>query len=185
MANDVYSPTTVSNPKSSFWLGPASEHLGKVRFILKIVEVLLSLVAFILEETVTSCTACPPLYFFEFVSCTAFLFTALLFVLLATTLHQRVGISCWPKVDFLYTGIIAVLFLISSVVFVSSNGGTSVEATSVIFGFLATAAFVADFVVFLKVKGHPFKKDQAPPTTNGNVAPTEVEKLNGEANGTP
>ncbi|MED6291884.1 hypothetical protein CHARACLAT_028188, partial [Characodon lateralis] len=38
MANDVYSPTTVSNPKSSCWLGAESKYLGKVRFFLKILE---------------------------------------------------------------------------------------------------------------------------------------------------
>ncbi|GAA6082324.1 CKLF-like MARVEL transmembrane domain-containing protein 6 [Tachysurus ichikawai] len=58
---------------------------------------LLSFVAFILEEVVSSCTSCGALYFFEFVSCTAFLFTLLLLILLSTPLHQKVGISCWPK----------------------------------------------------------------------------------------
>ncbi|XP_035991496.1 CKLF-like MARVEL transmembrane domain-containing protein 6 isoform X2 [Fundulus heteroclitus] len=98
MANDVYSPTTVSDPKSSFFLGSGSQFLDKVRFPLKVSEVLLSLVAFALEESVSSCSSCHSLYFFEFVSCTAFLFTALLLILLATTLHSKVGLSCWPKV---------------------------------------------------------------------------------------
>lgn len=57
---------------------------------------LLSFVAFVMEEVVSNCSHCGPLYFFEFVSCTAFLFTMLLLILLATTLHQRVGINSWP-----------------------------------------------------------------------------------------
>eukprot|EP00064_Thunnus_orientalis_P021108 superscaffoldBa00006209_g21263 len=57
---------------------------------------LLSLVAFIQEEVVNSCRSCTALYFFEFVSCTAFLFTLLLLILLSTNLHTRVGITCWP-----------------------------------------------------------------------------------------
>lgn len=59
---------------------------------------LLSFVAFILEEVVNTCVSCSALYFFEFVSCTAFLFTLLLLVLLSTTLHTRVGITGWRKV---------------------------------------------------------------------------------------
>lgn len=57
---------------------------------------LLSLVALLLEELVQSCTSCAGLYTFEFFSCSAFLFTLLLLVLLATPLHTRVGISHWP-----------------------------------------------------------------------------------------
>lgn len=182
MANDVYSPTTVSSPKTSCWLGPSSEHLGTLRFYLKVAEVLLSLVAFILEETVTSCTSCSPLYFFEFVSCTAFLFTTLLLILLATRLHSKVGINRWPILDFVYTAVIALLFLISSIAFASNNGGTSVETISVVFGFLAMLAFVVDFVFFLKTKGLPFTKNQAPPNDNGSAPQPEAEKLNGEAN---
>ncbi|XP_054882082.1 CKLF-like MARVEL transmembrane domain-containing protein 4 [Poeciliopsis prolifica] len=184
MANEVYTATTVSNPKAPFWLGPASEHLDTPRFALKILEVLLSLVAFVLEETVSTCLSCSPLYFFEFVSCTAFLFTALLLFLLSTTLHSRVGISCWPKVDFLYTLLIAVFFFIASIVFAANNGKTTVETIAVLFGFLAMVAFILDVILFLKVRGHPFQGAQAPPTTNGAVPPPEAEKLNGDANGT-
>lgn len=57
---------------------------------------LLSLVALLLEELVKGCTSCFGLYTFEFVSCSALLFTLLLLVLLATPLHTRVGISQWP-----------------------------------------------------------------------------------------
>ncbi|XP_012709866.2 CKLF-like MARVEL transmembrane domain-containing protein 6 isoform X1 [Fundulus heteroclitus] len=178
MANDVYSPTTVSDPKSSFFLGSGSQFLDKVRFPLKVSEVLLSLVAFALEESVSSCSSCHSLYFFEFVSCTAFLFTALLLILLATTLHSKVGLSCWPKVDFFYTAAIAVLLLLSSIMFASGNDGTSVETVAVVFGFLAMAAFCADLVFFLKVNGNPLRR-QATPTTNGGPAPPEAEKLNG------
>ncbi|KAG7999599.1 CKLF-like MARVEL transmembrane domain-containing protein 6 [Nibea albiflora] len=96
MATEVYGSTTSPNPKSSWFIGP-SEILCKARFVVKVLEVLLSFVAFILEEVVNSCVQCSALYFFEFVSCTAFLFTLLLLVLLSTTLHTRVGITCWPS----------------------------------------------------------------------------------------
>uniref|UniRef100_A0A4W6G5F8 MARVEL domain-containing protein n=1 Tax=Lates calcarifer TaxID=8187 RepID=A0A4W6G5F8_LATCA len=93
---------------------------------------LLSFVAFILEEVVSSCISCTALYFFEFVSCTAFLFTLLLLVLLSTTLHTRVGITCWPSLDFYYTAAITLLFFISSIVFAANNNGTDLEKTAVV-----------------------------------------------------
>lgn len=182
----VYSPTTVSNPKSSCFVVP-SDLLDIVRFGVKVVEVLLSFVAFILEEVVNSCLSCNALYFFEFVSCTAFLFTLLLLILLSTTLHSKVGISCWPKLDFVYTIGIALLFLIASIVFAADNNNTTMERSAVAFGFLATAVFAVDLILFVRAKGFPFKEDGTPDTRNGGTgaveAQPEAEKLNTEANG--
>ncbi|XP_044214478.1 CKLF-like MARVEL transmembrane domain-containing protein 6 [Thunnus albacares] len=183
---EVYSSTTAPNPKSSCFMVP-SEHLDKIRFLIKVLEVLLSLVAFIQEEVVNSCRSCTALYFFEFVSCTAFLFTLLLLILLSTNLHTRVGITCWPVLDFLYTGIIALLFLIASIVFASNNGDTSLEKSAVAFGFMATLAFAADLGLFVKNNGIPFKKGGKPEPVNGAPtsveAPSETEKLNTQTNG--
>ncbi|KAM9852515.1 CKLF-like MARVEL transmembrane domain-containing protein 6 [Aulostomus maculatus] len=182
---EVYSSTTAPNPKSSWFLGP-SEHLGKFRLIIKVLEVVLSFVAFILEEVVNSCISCSALYFFEFVSCTAFLFTLLLLFLLTTTLHKRIGISCWPQLDFLYTGSMAALFLIASCVFASYNSNMDVEKTAVAFGFLATAAFIFDVVLFWKNSGFPFSADGKEEPGNGVPAaavaiPAETERLNTQA----
>ncbi|XP_051575871.1 CKLF-like MARVEL transmembrane domain-containing protein 6 [Myxocyprinus asiaticus] len=179
----VYNATTVQEPKSKKWLIVPSENLGKVGFVIKIIEVLLSFVAFVLEEVVSNCSSCGPLYFFEFVSCTAFLFTLSLLILLATTLHQRVGIRCWPSLDFVYTTAMAFLFLFASVVFAAVNGGTGLEQTSVAFGFLATMAYFVDFSLFLKEKGIPCRKGSNQPATDNTTRPVpEREKLN--SNGT-
>ncbi|XP_041798564.1 CKLF-like MARVEL transmembrane domain-containing protein 6 [Chelmon rostratus] len=184
---EVYSLTTTPNPKSSWFIVP-SENLSKLRFAIKVTEVLLSFVAFVLEEAVHSCVSCTALYFFEFVSCTAFLFTLLLLVLLTTTLHTRVGITCWPKLDFLYTGGIALLFLIASIVFASDNGGTSLESIATAFGFFASILFFVDLGVFVMTGGFPFRKDGKQEATNGGpvaaaAAPPEMEKLNVPVNG--
>lgn len=182
----VYSPTTVSDPKSSWCIVP-SEHLDTPRFGIKVCQVLLSFLAFILEEVVNSCISCTPLYFFEFVSCTAFLFTLLLLIILSTSLQTRVGISCWPCLDFVYTGVITLFFFIASIVFASDNGKTTVENTAVAFGFLASFAFLVDLGLQIKNRGFPFKKDGKPESSNGGVAataPAETEKLNTVANGT-
>ncbi|XP_068426838.1 CKLF-like MARVEL transmembrane domain-containing protein 6 [Clinocottus analis] len=178
---DVYSGTTTPNPKSSCLRLP-SEALEKARCAFKVIQVLLSFVAFILEETVHSCISCSALYLFEFVSCSAFLFTLLLLVLLYTALHDRVGISCWPRLDFVYTVVIAVLFLLSSIIFASSNSDTTIEKSAVAFGFLASLAFLVDLVLFVKTHGFPFQKDGKPTPTSGVATasdpPAETAKLN-------
>ncbi|XP_026172455.1 CKLF-like MARVEL transmembrane domain-containing protein 6 [Mastacembelus armatus] len=175
----VYSATTTPNPKSSWCLGP-TEHLDKIRFVVKVIEVLFSFVAFILEEVVNSCISCSALYFFEFVSCSAFLFTLLLLVLLSTTLHTKVGITCWPTLDLVYTAVMALLLLISSCAFASDNSGTEVEKAAVAFGFLAMVAFAADLVLFIKNQGFPWSKAGNKETANGGPAhaPPEAESLN-------
>lgn len=151
-----------------------SENLDKIRCGIKVIEVLLSFVAFITEEVVNSCISCTALYFFEFVSCTAFLFTLLLLILLSTTLHTRVGISCWPNLDFGYTGIIALLFLVASIIFTADNSGTATEKSAVAFGFLATLMFIIDLGLFVKNRGLPFKKAEKPEPSNGGPAMVEA-----------
>ncbi|CAM4703534.1 hypothetical protein PO909_009724 [Leuciscus waleckii] len=176
----VYNTTTEQQPKSRKWLIVPSENLEKIRFVIKVIEVLLSFVAFVMEEVVSNCSSCGPLYFFEFVSCTAFLFTLLLLILLATKLHERVGINSWPTLDFGYTTAMAFLFLIASIVFATDNGQTSLEKGTVAFGFMATVAFFADCGYFWKIRGIPcLKGNNQPPDTTPRP---ENEKLN--SNGT-
>lgn len=180
MADPIYTPTTAPNPKSSWFIVP-SENLDNVRCAIKVMEVLLSFVAFVLEEVVNTCVTCSALYFFEFVSCTAFLFTLLLLILLSTTLHTRTGITCWSILDFVYTGGIALLFLIAAIVFASDNSGTTMERGAVAFGFLATAMFFVDLGWFVKTRGLPFKTDGKQESSSGGPAtveaPPETEKL--------
>ncbi|KAK3541432.1 hypothetical protein QTP86_025550 [Hemibagrus guttatus] len=179
----VYNSTTTTTEEPQMnlrrWFTVPNSNLDIKRLFVKVMEVLLSFVAFILEEVVSSCTSCSALYFFEFVSCTAFLFTLLLLILLSTPLHQKVGISCWPKLDFGYSLLIGVLLIIASITFAASNSGSEVEGATVAFGFLASFAFLTDVVIFYKTKGFPFFR---PPNT---LAPPESEKLNANVtNGT-
>ncbi|XP_057691363.1 CKLF-like MARVEL transmembrane domain-containing protein 6 [Corythoichthys intestinalis] len=186
MAQDeVYSSTTVPNPNTGCFLVP-TQHLDKVRFVVKILEVLLSLVAFILEEVVAVCIKCTALEFFEFVSCTSFLFTALLLVLLSTNLHLRVGINCWSSLDFWYTTIIALVFFIASIIFAAINNDSPLEKSAGAFGFLATLAFVFDLFLFWRTYGLPFAKGDKPQPSNDvrtadPEVPAETEKLNTDA----
>ncbi|XP_028326666.1 CKLF-like MARVEL transmembrane domain-containing protein 6 [Gouania willdenowi] len=181
MASEVYSSTTVSNPKDSCFQIP-SEYLDLKRFILKICEVVLSFVAFLLEELVTSCSNCSALYFFEFCSCTAFFFTVLLLFLLSTSLHRRLGITCWPQLDFVYTAVIAFMFFIASVILASAKIGLDLEKAAVAFGFLVSFLFLLDVGLFWKEKGFPFKRGDA--GSPGSVeVPPESEKLSSVVNG--
>ncbi|XP_043117375.1 CKLF-like MARVEL transmembrane domain-containing protein 6 [Puntigrus tetrazona] len=180
-ADTVYNTTTTAQePKSRKWIIVPSENLDKVRLFIKVLEVLLSFVAFVMEEIVSNCSQCGPLYFFEFVSCTAFLFTLLLLILLATPLHQRVGINSWPALDFFYTAIMAILFLLASIVFAADNGQTDLERGAVAFGFMATVVFFIDSALIIKKRGFPCRKGN---NEQAERAPRpESEKLN--ANGT-
>nr|XP_040021074.1 CKLF-like MARVEL transmembrane domain-containing protein 6 isoform X2 [Gasterosteus aculeatus aculeatus]XP_040021075.1 CKLF-like MARVEL transmembrane domain-containing protein 6 isoform X2 [Gasterosteus aculeatus aculeatus] len=175
---DVYSPTTTANPQTSCLVVP-SDTVGKARCGIKVVQVLLSFVAFVLEENVLRCSSCFALYFFEFVSCTAFLFTLLLLLLTTTTLQTRVGIKCWPKLDFVYTGVITVTFFVSSVIFATAHGDSSVEKAAVAFGFLASLMFFLDIGLFWKKNGFPFPGNRKCETDAAETeARPEAEKLN-------
>ncbi|XP_066499367.1 CKLF-like MARVEL transmembrane domain-containing protein 6 [Hoplias malabaricus] len=184
MDQDVYNPTTATETgqrnKPKWFIG-ASPNLSFFRLCVKGAEVLLSFVAFVLEEVVNNCMSCGPLYFFEFVSCTAFLFTLLLLILLATTLHQKVGISSWRDVDFWYTVVIMLLFFVASAVFGADNGGMDVEKAAVAFGFLASFAFLVDVIFFVKENGVPCQKKEPPPP-EAPVPVPETEKLNANGN---
>ncbi|XP_076028028.1 CKLF-like MARVEL transmembrane domain-containing protein 6 [Genypterus blacodes] len=184
-SSDVYKSTTVPEPRASFLLVP-SENLEKLRVLIKILQVLLSLVAFVLEEVVNSCFSCSALYFFEFISCTAFLFTLLLLILLFTTLRTKVGITCWPQVDFIYTAVIFIFFLIASIVFAADNTKTSLELSAVAFGFLASFAFLVDLLFFWKSQGLPFRGGRSPEPSRepGAGALAESQKLNTPDNNT-
>ncbi|KAG7458049.1 hypothetical protein MATL_G00233680 [Megalops atlanticus] len=173
----VYRTTTTQEAKSKKCFQMPSEHLDKPRFAIKVVEVLLSSVAFILEEVVETCLSCYPLYFFEFISCLAFLFTILLIVLLCTNFHRTVHITRWPSLDLVYTAVVAFLFLIASITFLADNGGSQLERAAAVFGLLATVAFVADVAVHIWTKGLPFCKSGEAQNSSQRAAP-ETEKLN-------
>ncbi|KAM9431887.1 CKLF-like MARVEL transmembrane domain-containing protein 6 [Clarias gariepinus] len=180
----VYNSTTTADPSSrqNRCFNIPNNNLDLVRFCLKVLEVLLSFVAFVLEESVNSCTSCSALYFFEFVSCTAFLFTLLLLILLSTPLHMKVGINCWPKLDFVYSVLIFLLLIIASIAFAANNNGTGLENATVGFGFIASFTFLADVLVFYRARGFPFSENPRDPPVGSTEPAQESEKLN--ANGT-
>ncbi|XP_039592534.1 CKLF-like MARVEL transmembrane domain-containing protein 6 [Polypterus senegalus] len=176
----VYNKTTTANPHNSSsakFLDVPNDHLDVTRAAIKVVEVVLSFVAFICEEVIQTCVSCGALYFFEFVSCTVFLFCLLLLVLLATTFHKKVGITCWRQIDFFFTLLAAVFFLIASIVFAANNEGSELEKTAIAFGFLSAFVFLIDFGLIMR-KGNPLKKSQETPDGTTNQDGTEKEPMN-------
>ncbi|XP_043922577.1 CKLF-like MARVEL transmembrane domain-containing protein 6 [Protopterus annectens] len=133
------------------------DRVGRERFIAKCATVLLSFVAFILEEIVPECIICGGLYFFEFVSCSAFLLSLILLVLLCTSLFNKVKLGNWKLVDFLSVAIVGLLFLAASIAYAATHSNTDLEKTSIAFGFFATIAFGFDAGLSLKYT-KPFEK---------------------------
>nr|XP_031325686.1 CKLF-like MARVEL transmembrane domain-containing protein 6 isoform X2 [Camelus dromedarius] len=91
----VYRATTEAHPASA--RGPRSSlaayfTLGRLkgRRRYKFPQLVLSLLAFICEEIVSQCTLCGGLYFFEFVSCSAFLLSLLMLIVYCTPVYEKV-----------------------------------------------------------------------------------------------
>ncbi|XP_004634277.1 CKLF-like MARVEL transmembrane domain-containing protein 6 [Octodon degus] len=166
----VYSPTTEEDPRSSrgarsglaahFSLG----RLPPPRRFLKGLQLLLSLLAFICEEVVSQCTLCGGLYFFEFVSCSAFLLSILFLIVYCTSVYDRVDAMKVKSSDFYITLGTGCVFLLASIIFVSTHDRTPVEIAAIVFGFLASLMFLLDFMAMLceKRREAQLRKSEAP-----------------------
>ncbi|XP_036048635.1 CKLF-like MARVEL transmembrane domain-containing protein 6 [Onychomys torridus] len=178
----VYSPTTEEAPGAGrgarsglaacFSLG----RLPPSHRILKGSQLLLSLLAFICEEIVFECTLCGGLYFFEFVSCSAFLLSLLLLVVYCTPVYDRVDAGKVKSSDFYITLGTGCVFLLASIIFVSTHTGTSPEIAAIVFGFMASLMFLFDFGLMLYEKR---QENQLRKPENTTRAGALTEPLNG------
>ncbi|XP_034048211.1 CKLF-like MARVEL transmembrane domain-containing protein 4 [Thalassophryne amazonica] len=126
------------------------EYLKSYFGILKVVEVVLSFIAFICIETIMMCSPCGGVYFFEFVSCSAFVVTGVLLLIFCLNLHTKVPHVNWSLTDLGNTAVSTFFFCLSSVVLVSINHSTGSEIAAVIFGFLVTCVYALN--TFLAVR---------------------------------
>ncbi|XP_023476559.1 CKLF-like MARVEL transmembrane domain-containing protein 6 [Equus przewalskii] len=178
----VYGPTTEEDPGPArgarsglaayFSLGRLKRH----RRALKILQLVLSLLAFICEEVVAQCTLCGGLYFFEFVSCSASLLSLLMLIVYCTPVYDRVDpekVKCSDFYIMLGTGCV---FLLASIIFVSTHDKTSAEYAATVFGFLASFMFLFDFFAMLYEK----RQESAlrKPETTARPAEALTEPLN-------
>nr|XP_035971078.1 CKLF-like MARVEL transmembrane domain-containing protein 4 isoform X2 [Halichoerus grypus] len=113
-------------------------------------EPILALIAFVCIETIMECSPCEGLYFFEFVSCSAFVVTGVLLILFSLNLHMRIPQINWNLTDLVNTGLSTFFFFIASIVLAALNHKTGAEIAAVIFGFLATAVYAVN--TFLAVQ---------------------------------
>ncbi|XP_020848941.1 CKLF-like MARVEL transmembrane domain-containing protein 6 [Phascolarctos cinereus] len=169
---DVYNPTTEDVPASAIVPGRSScsfslARPSRLRAPVKLAELVLSLVAFICEEVVSRCTRCGGLYFFEFVSCSAFLLSLLVVIVYCTSLYDRVDQNKVKKSDVYITAITGLMFLIASITFACTSDGTSPETAAVVFGFLASTVFLIDFglLKFENARKSQTRKPEVPQTT--------------------
>ncbi|XP_059762106.1 CKLF-like MARVEL transmembrane domain-containing protein 4 isoform X1 [Balaenoptera ricei] len=141
-ASSPYQPTTepVSQRRGLAGLRCDPDYLRGAFGCLKVAQVILALIAFICIETIMECSPCEGLYFFEFVSCSAFVVTGVLLILFSLNLHMRIPQINWNLTDLVNTGLSTFFFFIASIVLAALNHKTGAEIAAVIFGFLATAA---------------------------------------------
>ncbi|XP_064410971.1 CKLF-like MARVEL transmembrane domain-containing protein 6 [Latimeria chalumnae] len=178
--NGVYQATTEQADGSKPTIGNFTiYYLGKPRFILKVLQLVFSFVAFLCEEIVERCTVCGPLYFFEFVSCCVFLFGLMMFAVECTCLFEKFKMEERMIWDYVFTAAAGAFFLIASIIFAAVNDGTSLESTAVAFGFLASLAFIVDIGYLIKTKGLPSMSQKESPTRGTDTASSpEEERLN-------
>ncbi|NXV62303.1 CKLF6 protein, partial [Molothrus ater] len=89
----VYNSTTEPEAKRPrrLPLGCTLRHLRGWRLAVKVFQTILSLVAVVCEELVEECANCSGLYFFEFISCSAFLLSLLILYVYCTDLYESLG----------------------------------------------------------------------------------------------
>ncbi|XP_064233877.1 CKLF-like MARVEL transmembrane domain-containing protein 6 [Aotus nancymaae] len=144
----AYSPTTEEDPGPQSGLA-AYFFLGRLPWlwrILKGLQLLLSLLAFICEEVVSQCTLCGGLYFFEFVSCSAFLLSLLILIVYCTPVYDMVDTTKVKASDFYIALGTGFVFLLASIIFVTTHDRTSAEVAAIVFGFTASFMFLLDFL---------------------------------------
>lgn len=172
--NSVYQDTTVPNPNT----GGCLKALPLPRFCLKVAQLVLSFVAFVCEEIVEHCSTCSGLYFFEFVSCSAFLLSILALIIYCTQLHEKVGLETVKKLDFWFSLAVGLIFVLASVVFAATNDQTALEKTSIAFGFFASFAFLADLFFTRKAGLKSLKQAKKKPDNIEKTPGPEKQPLN-------
>lgn len=152
----MYGATTEAHPVPDRRRGLARflylGRLYRLQRLFKPLEVLLSLLAFICEEVVSQCTLCGGLYFFEFVSCSAFLLSLLVLTVYCTPLYDKVDGEKVKSSDFYITVVTGCVFILASIIFATTHDKTSAEFAAVVFGFLASFMFLGDFFTMIHEK---------------------------------
>ncbi|XP_048828074.1 CKLF-like MARVEL transmembrane domain-containing protein 4 [Brienomyrus brachyistius] len=142
-ANSPYQPTTEPVQSRSRLGGIRwdTDYLRSSVGILKILQLLFSLIAFIGIEAVMTCLPCSSIYFFEFISCSAFLSTCALLLIFSLNLNTKISHINWILMDLICVSACTLLFFLASAIMAALNHKSGAEITAMVFGFLATVAF--------------------------------------------
>ncbi|XP_068194546.1 CKLF-like MARVEL transmembrane domain-containing protein 4 [Antennarius striatus] len=151
-ATSPYQPTTEPVHARNIWGGIRCDvkYLKSYFGILKVVEVILSLIGFICIETIMLCSPCGGVYFFEFVSCSAFVVTGVLLIIFSLNLHTKVPHVNWSLTDLVNTSASTFFFFLSSLVLGFINHNTAAEIAALIFGFLVTGVYGVNTVLAVR-----------------------------------
>uniref|UniRef100_D4A110 CKLF-like MARVEL transmembrane domain containing 4 n=1 Tax=Rattus norvegicus TaxID=10116 RepID=D4A110_RAT len=170
-ASSPYQPTTepVSQRRGLAGLRCDPDYLRGALGRLKVAQVILALIAFICIETIMECSPCEGLYFFEFVSCSAFVVTGVLLILFSLNLHMRIPQINWSLTDLVNTGLSTFFFFIASIVLAALNHKTGAEIAAVVLCFSAAVLCVIDALLVTEKMRHKAKsslgKKTKPSTT--------------------
>ncbi|KAH1178318.1 CKLF-like MARVEL transmembrane domain-containing protein 6 [Mauremys mutica] len=171
----VYGQTTEPQRQAPA-CGCTVTRLSRQRLLLKGAQVLLSFLAFILEEIVESCSLCGGLYFFEFISFSATFLSLLILIVFCTSAYERIEEDRLKALDFWVTTVVGVLFFVASIVFAATNDKSSVETVAIVFGFFASIGFLADGIQIFMEK-RKVKENKLENTGNTHNTP-ENQPLN-------
>ncbi|XP_075045108.1 CKLF-like MARVEL transmembrane domain-containing protein 4 [Mixophyes fleayi] len=151
-ASSPYQPTTEPVRQNQGWRGISCDmdYIRSLFGVLKCSQVILALLAFICIETIMECSPCEGLYFFEFVSCSAFVVTGVLLLMFSLSLHERVPHINWNLTDLVNTGLSSLFFFIASVILASLNHKSGAEISAAVFGFLATVSYSVNTYLALR-----------------------------------
>ncbi|NXL72055.1 CKLF6 protein, partial [Leptocoma aspasia] len=87
----IYKETTEPEAPRRRPCGCTLRHLRGWRLPAKVLQAIFSFVAVVCEEIVEECSICSGLYFFEFISCSAFLLSLLILYVYCSDLYESLG----------------------------------------------------------------------------------------------
>ncbi|XP_030367598.1 CKLF-like MARVEL transmembrane domain-containing protein 6 isoform X1 [Strigops habroptila] len=174
---NVYNETTEPQAKPSRCLGCTLRHLWGWRLPTKALQVIFSLLAVICEELVENCINCGGLYFFEFISCAAFLLSLLILCVYCTNAYEVFGKDKVGNVNIGVMSAIGVSFLVATIALGATSSESAAGKAASVFGFLASVAFLAESIrdCFHRRKQHVDGHSENPAHTPGA---TENQPLN-------
>ncbi|XP_078584642.1 CKLF-like MARVEL transmembrane domain-containing protein 7 [Branchiostoma floridae x Branchiostoma japonicum] len=147
---DGSTQSTTQTVRSRVPLTVDKEFVKSVPGVLKIVQMFLCFLAFLLSKIGWCFMTCGAYNFFGFVTMTSLLYELWTFLWYLTHGYMMISRVCWEKVDFIGTCVVIGLNLLASIILAAqAYDGTGSAAAA--FGFFATFSFIAGAYVTWKL----------------------------------